>query len=418
MKAAQFDRDLTLAELLRDVAGAKLDVALSKLLGPHWQLLDADDKPVRTSPAGVQVEAIAMPLKLDIDVVGKLLASDAPRATAEAAAAWLELTLAGAARYRMAADLHFEAVNADYEALQKKHAALQESETRYRELSQQLEQRVKEQVAVIERSQRQLYQSEKLASVGSLAAGMAHEINNPIGFIRSNLATALDYVKKMQAILSAYRKGDTGHANQLWKNADMDFALEDFPGLLNESATGADRVARIVANLKKYASIDCALMTQFDVNDAVRAVTDIAATQLSPQIELIFDLQPLPMIVCDQSRVNQMLLSILQNAVLAIKDAGVIKVATRQIDGDIQVSIADNGCGIAPDILSRIFDPFFTTREVGKGMGLGLTVARDIAMSHGGRIEVVSSPGTGSTFTVCLPLAQDVPSSSQTPHIT
>lgn len=415
MKALQFDRDLTLAELLRSVSGTKLDAALDQLLGAQWQLVDLDGTPVRASnaytDAGINAEAIALPLRCDIDIVGQLLASDVPHATAEAASAWLELVLAGSSRYHMAADLHVAMVEADFDALQKENAALLASEARYRELSAQLEQRVQQQVDVIERSQRQLYQSEKMASVGSLAAGMAHEINNPIGFIRSNLVSALDYFKKMQAILNAYRSGNLSDnpndADQLWKNADMDFVLQDFPGLLNESVAGADRVARIVANLKKYASIDCALLTQIDINDAVRAVVDIAACQLPQQITLSLDLQPLPAIVCDQSRINQMLLSILQNAVQAIQGEGVIRIATRQAGNEIQVALSDNGCGIAADIMSRIFDPFFTTREVGKGMGLGLAVARDIALSHGGRIDVASNQGAGSAFTVCLPVMQE-----------
>jgi len=409
MKALPFDRDLTLLELLRRVSGPRLDAALSKLLGPQWQVTDLDGKVIRSSLLGARGAAISIPLHCDIDVVGKLLASDVPGETAQAAAAWLDLVLVGAYRYQMAADLHIEAVNSDFDALQKKHAALQESETRYRELSAQLEQRVKQQVDVIERAQRQLYQSEKLASVGSLAAGMAHEINNPIGFIRSNLASALDYVNKMQSILSAYRTGDINSATQLWKNADLDFVLQDFPGLLTESVAGADRVARIVANLKKYAHIDCAMLTPMDINDALRTVVDIAAPSLS--IAIAFDLQPLPAIVCDQSRINQMLLSILQNAVQAIEGEGLVHIATSLVDKEIQIVIADNGCGIAADRLTRIFDPFFTTREIGKGMGLGLTVACDIAVSHGGRIGVDSAQGAGSTFTVYLPTIQD----AQTP---
>lgn len=329
-----------------------------------------------------------------------------PGEQVQAAAAWLDLVLAGAYRYQMAADLHIEAVNSDFEALQQKHAALQASETRYRELAAQLEQRVKQQVEVIERAQRQLYQSEKLASVGSLAAGMAHEINNPMGFIRSNLVSGLDYVRKLKLTLNAYRIGDLERASQLWNSVDIDFVLEDFSELLTESVAGADRVARIVTNLKKYASIDAAMTMPIDLNNALRAVADIARQQLP--IALTFDLQPLPVIVCDQSRMNQMLLSLLQNAVQAIEGQadGMIRVTTRLLGTQIQIAIADNGGGIAASVLSRIFDPFFTTREIGKGMGLGLTLASDIAVAHGGRIEVDSTPGAGSTFTVYLPTLQ------------
>lgn len=406
MKALPFDRDLTLLELLRGVSAPRLEAALSKLLGPLWQLTDLDGKAVRSSPLGARGAALSVPLHCDIDTVGQLWAADVPGEQVQAAAAWLDLVLAGAYRYQMAADLHVEAVNSDFEALQKKHAALQASETRYRELAAQLEQRVKQQVEVIERAQRQLYQSEKLASVGSLAAGMAHEINNPMGFIRSNLVSSLDYVGKLQQTLSAYRSGETERASQLWSSLDIDFVLEDFSALLAESVAGADRVAHIVTNLKKYASIDDAMTMPIDPNNALRAVAEIALQQLP--VALTFDLQPLPVIVCDQSRINQMLLSLLQNAVQAIEGQadGQIHISTRLLGTQIQIAIADNGGGIAASALSRIFDPFFTTRDVGKGMGLGLTLASDIAVAHGGRIEVDSTQGAGSTFTVYLPAHQ------------
>lgn len=406
MKALPFDRDLTLLELLRGVSAPRLEAALSKLLGPQWQLTDLEGKAVRWSPLGARGAALSVPLHCDIDTVGQLWAADVSGEQVQAAAAWLDLVLAGAYRYQMAADLHVEAVNSDFEALQKKHAALQASETRYRELAAQLEQRVKQQVEVIERAQRQLYQSEKLASVGSLAAGMAHEINNPMGFIRSNLVSSLDYVRKLQQTLSAYRSGETERASQLWSSLDIDFVLEDFSTLLAESVAGADRVAHIVTNLKKYASIDDAMTMPIDPNNALRAVAEIALQQLP--VALTFDLQPLPVIVCDQSRINQMLLSLLQNAVQAIEGQadGQIHIRTRLLGTQIQIAIADNGSGIAASALSRIFDPFFTTREVGKGMGLGLTLASDIAVAHGGRIEVDSTQGAGSTFTVYLPAHQ------------
>lgn len=409
MKALPFDRNLTLAELLRGISGPRLDVALSQLLGAQWQLTDLDGKAVRASLSGAGAGALSVPLHCDIDTVGQLWATGVSGAQAQAAAAWLELVLAGAYRYQMAADLHVEAINSDFDVLQQKHAALQASETRYRELAAQLEQRVKQQVEVIERAQRQLYQSEKLASVGSLAAGMAHEINNPMGFIRSNLVSGLDYIRKLQLTLNAYRSGEVERAGQLWSSLDIDFVLEDFSVLLTESVDGADRVARIVTNLKKYASIDDAMTMPVDLNNAVRAVAEIALQQLP--IALTFDLQPLPVIVCDQSRINQMLLSLLQNAVQALKGQAtdLIHISTCLLGAQIQIGITDNGEGIAASVLSRIFDPFFTTREVGQGVGLGLTVASDIAVAHGGRIGVDSTPGTGSTFTVYLPTRQ-VPS--------
>lgn len=406
MDAPQFDRDIALAELLDAKTAAKLQAALCATLGAHWQIVDAEDKPMLGTVAAMAAGRVAVPLMIDIEQVGSLVAFDAPREHAAAAARWVDLTLAGERRYRMVVDLHVEAVNADYEALKRKHAALQESEQKYRDLAAQLERRIDEQVEVITHAQRQLYQAEKMASVGSLAAGMAHEINNPIGFIHSNTNTAAGYLKTMHAVLLAYRCGDSAEADRLWRDASLDFVLEDFQGLLKESIDGADRVARIIANLRKYASIDYAAPASIELNDAVRTVAGIVGDQIRDDIALELDLQPLPPIECDQGRINQMLLSIMQNAVQAITGRGMVRVSTRLVDREIRIAISDNGCGIALDKLSRIFDPFYTTRGVGKGTGLGLTVSADIASTHGGRIDIVSTVGIGSTFTICLPLAK------------
>jgi signal transduction histidine kinase len=416
---ALFDRDVTLAELLRAVPRAKLETALTSTIGTGWRIVDADGAAilgadVNTTAATVAIPAVAIPLRIDIEPIGRLLASDVARERVEAAAAWLEMVLASSYRYQMAADLHLEAVNADYEALQRQHAALQESEARYRELSGQLDQRVKEQVAVIERAQRQLYQAEKMASIGSLSAGMAHEINNPIGFIRSNLTTASTYIDKMQNTLDVFHSGDLNGADALWRKLDIDFVLEDFPGLLAESIAGADRIARIVANLKAYASIDSiSAVGAVSLNDSVHAAVGIVGDQLPENVTIETDLQPLPDIICDQSRMNQVLFSLIQNARQAIgRDGGAIRVASRATRDEIRISVSDNGYGIKQEIISRIFDPFFTTHDVGKGMGLGLTVSRDIVNAHRGHIEVETAVAVGSTFTVCLPIAHKAESAN------
>lgn len=404
-RLSEFDRDISLAELLRAVPRTKLEAALSATIGDVWCIADADGTTLMDSGVTPVAGNIEFALRVDIETIGMLRAPDARRQQAGAAAAWLEMVLASANRYRMAADLHLEAVHADYEELQRKHAALQESEARYRELAAQLEQRVKAQVGVIERTQRQLYQTEKMASIGSLAAGMAHEINNPIGFIRSNLGTATTYVDNLRTVLDAFRQGDAAAAEAAWRRLDIDFILEDFPGMLTESLSGADRVARIVANLKAYASIDLAAAAAVDLNDAVRAAIGVVSDQLPGNIRLETDLQPLSHIVCDLSRINQVLFALLQNARQAIGSrGGVIRVTSAVVGDEIRIAVSDNGRGIGEDILNRIFDPFFTTQEVGKGMGLGLTVSRDIVNAHGGRIEVVTRPGVGSTFSVCLPI--------------
>ncbi len=409
---AQFDRDLTLAELLRATPRPQLESALCKLLGAHWHLADVDGTVLFGPGVDPTTNTVAAPIRIDIEVVGKLIADDGASEHVTVASAVLDMAFASAVRYLMSADLHLEAMHADYEALRLQHAALQESETRYRELSEQLEQRVKEQVDVIERAQRQLYQAEKMASVGSLAAGMAHEINNPVGFIRSNLTTANDYLQRLDSTLRGFHHGDVNAANIAWTKHDIDFVLKDFPGLLEESIAGTDRIARIVANLKAYASIDCTTAMPLDLNDAVRAVAAVVSDQLPSNISLETDLRPLPMIICDQSRINQMLFALVQNARQSMEHGGVIRVASAVTDNEVRISVKDHGCGIDAGILNRIFDPFFTTRDVGKGMGLGLTISRDIVNAHQGYIDVNTVIGIGSTFTVCLPIVQ----SNQSEH--
>lgn len=407
----RFDSDVSLAELLRAVPRPRLEAALDATVGNAWRIVDADGTLICESKAiaGLSttsvIVAVAVPLRVDIEVVGRLQAVEERREQAEAAAKWLEMVLASAHRYRMAADLHFETITADFEELQRQHAALQESEARYRELADELDQRVKAQVEVIERAQRQLYQTEKLASIGSLAAGMAHEINNPIGFIRSNLGTASAYVDKIGETLQAFRRADRQTADALWRRFDIDFLLEDFPVMLAESESGADRVARIVSNLKAYSNIDCTAVNPVDINDAVRASASVIGDQLPDKIKLEMVLQTLPPVMCDLGRMNQVLFALLQNAVHAVENSGgTIRIASEVAGDEIRIAVSDNGCGMRDDILNRIFDPFFTTREVGRGMGLGLTVSRDIVSAHGGRIEVLTAAGTGSVFTICLPV--------------
>jgi signal transduction histidine kinase len=402
-----FDRDMELKELLDPSLAKKLAPLLDRTFGPRWRILDPGGACLMGNGNVPGDDAAEAPLRLDFEVVGKLSVSGGSNDEVQRLADWMELVLAGAYRYRMAADIHMEAVHADYEALQKKHADLQASEARYRELAFELERKVAEQVELIMQAQRQLYQTEKMASVGSLAAGMAHEINNPIGFIRSNAATSLDYVEKLATVLQAYRKGAHAQASAAWDEVDLDFIMEDFPTLIQESISGADRVARIIANLKRYASIDYALSAEVDLNEAVKIVAAIVADQLPENVRFETDLHPLPRLVCDQGRINQMLLSLVQNAVQATSGKGVVRVTTGVESGEIRIAVTDDGVGIAPDILTRIFDPFFTTREVGQGTGLGLTVSRDIAVAHGGRIEVSSVQGSGSTFTLCLPVDRD-----------
>jgi two-component system NtrC family sensor kinase len=396
-----FDREFSLHELLGSFASKRLGKHLMGLLG-DFRLYDEDNQPVLES-GNVAADAPSADVMLDIEPVGRLQAATDTEKL-QAAAGLVETLLQSQKRYYMASRLHEEQVSHDYQRLQQEHAALLKSELRYRTLSEELEMRVQQQVETLKMAERQLYQAEKLASVGQLAAGVAHEINNPIGFIRSNLTSASVYVKQVAALRPVVTSGDAARIAAAWKKGDMDFMLEDFQALLEESIAGADRVARIVSDLKAFSSIDRGEEERIDLNESIRTVCNIAGNRIQQTAQLVLELGELPPLPCQPGHINDVLLAMLLNAVQAVGEKGEIRIATGMEGEEVWIRISDNGCGIPQENLSRIFDPFFTTREVGAGTGLGLTVCRDIVRAHGGCIEVESQVGAGTAFTIHLPL--------------
>ncbi|MHB8165777.1 MAG: sensor histidine kinase [Sulfuricella sp.] len=391
-----FDREFDLAELLAGMPLARMAQILATLLAGEFRLVTVGGRLMlgRAEPFAQPRRAA---IRHDLEALGHLESASADEARLSAAAAMLELMLQLSARYLMAADLHIETVEEDY-------ASLKESEARYKALSEELEARVRQQVEIIETAQRQLYQAEKLASIGQLAAGVAHEINNPIGFIRSNLGTAQQYVRGLSRLAALMKTGDIAQCRAAWEQADTGFVIEDFAALLRESIAGADRVAKIVADLKGFSSVDQAEEEIVDLNDNLRFASNVLAGQLKGKAELVLELGALPKTLCLPGHLNQVFLNLLLNAAQAITDQGRITVQSDAAGNEIRIRISDNGCGIPAGNLDRIFDPFFTTREVGSGTGLGLTVCRDIIQAHGGRIEVESKVGAGTMFTVYLPV--------------
>ncbi len=401
----QFDRELSIHDFLKCIDQKKLQQALAVLVGGPVCILDTTGNSVLGEQNG-SAASIKIPLTIQLEPVAYLQASD--KTATQGAAMLVEQILKSSERYLMASELHIEAIHADYEALQEKHAALLASEEKYRVLAQTLEQQVQEQVKTIENAHRQLYQAEKLASVGQLAAGVAHEINNPIGFIHSNLSTAQDYVEEIGKFAERIKSEFDGPViDAAWEETNIEFTLQDFTVLLEESINGADRVTRIIADLKDFSNIDRTEEEILDINQVIRSVCNVVSNQIGQKADLVLTLEDLPVTRCRPGHMGHAFLNVLLNAATAIKqDPGEIRVETEFVSGEIVIRICDNGCGMSREVLQRIFDPFYTTRDVGEGTGLGLTVSHDIIQAHDGRIEVDSQEGEGSAFTIVLPVRE------------
>lgn len=397
-----FDHEWHLGELLDGPGLARIGRALNELAAGDLAILDYDEKLLWGELAA---EARRQPLILELEPIGFIASASAAPATLGGFGQLFTALLRAESRFRMASTLHLEAVAEDFESLKRSHARLLESEARYRKLAEELEGRVKAQVAELEERQQMLYEAEKLASVGQLAAGMAHEINNPLGFVRSNLGTFKSYLAKFVQLKAKLAEGETSWAG-IWHELDLDFTLEDGVDLLTESAKGIDRIARIVSDLKSFSNVDRASEEYADINSCLRHAASMIESQLPPGIGLKLDLLPLPSLVCLPGHLNQLFFSLMRNGVQAIQDAGrsgVVRISSAAEDEGITVQIHDDGVGMSPEQRDQAFQPFFTTRTVGAGAGLGLSTARNIVLAHSGRIELNSVPDVGTTVTVFFP---------------
>jgi len=267
--------------------------------------------------------------------------------------------------------------------------------------------------ARLEEAQNQLLQSEKMASIGQLAAGVAHEINNPIGFVSSNLGTLRRYVEGMFALLDSYGSADLGMqaadlrakiARQR-EELDIDFLVEDLPLLLDESDDGLIRVKKIVQDLKDFSRVDQADWQDADLNAGLDSTLNVVMNEIKYKAEVRKEYGSLPPVRCLAAQLNQVFMNLIVNAAHAIVERGVVTLST-SCEGDwVRVSVRDNGCGMSPEVLRRIFEPFYTTKPVGQGTGLGLSLSFSIVQKHGGRIEVESAPGEGTCFHVVIPVS-------------
>ena len=263
-------------------------------------------------------------------------------------------------------------------------------------------------------SQSHLLQQEKMASIGQLAAGVAHEINNPVGFVTSNLGTLKKYLGRVSDFIAKSTETiqASGSAELLAamkeqrQKLKVDFILEDIDSLIRESLDGVERVKVIVQNLKNFSRVDQGESVRADINTCLEDTLNIAWNELKYKTTVEKEYGDLPMTQCNPQQLNQVFMNILVNAAQAIEEKGTIRIKTWAETGNVFVSIADTGSGIPEQNLARLFEPFFTTKAIGKGTGLGLSITYDIIKKHGGDIQVRSEVGKGTEFIVQIPVKE------------
>lgn len=265
----------------------------------------------------------------------------------------------------------------------------------------------------LEDMHQQLVQSEKMASIGQLAAGVAHEINNPIAFVNSNLGTLREYVTGLLELLAAYERAESGltaqpvlldEVRQLREKMDLDYLRADLQSLLEESLDGVQRVRRIVQNLKDFSHVGEIERQMVSLHPGIDSTLNIVWNEIKHKAQVKKEYGDIPDIEGVPAQLNQVFMNLLMNAAQAIEGNGIITIRTGHEHSWVWVEIADTGSGIPPENLGRIFEPFFTTKPVGKGTGLGLSLSYGIVAQHGGRIDVQSELGVGTKFRVWLPI--------------
>ncbi len=270
-------------------------------------------------------------------------------------------------------------------------------------------------------TQGHILQSEKMASIGQLAAGVAHEINNPIGFIGSNLDALKDYMGDVDELISHYQKlgkiltGPSGGSlsaeikNQVRtitkfeEQIEIEYLKKDIPELLQDCKDGTQRVGKIVADLKNFAHPGNDKQMLVDINKGIESTLNVVNNELKYKADVIREFGEIPMVEGFPQKLNQVFMNILVNAAQAIAEKGEIRIQTKKEGNNVLVAISDTGSGIREEDISKIFDPFFTTKEIGKGTGLGMNIAYNIIEEHKGKISVQSEVGKGTTFFVRLP---------------
>ncbi|RLT97035.1 MAG: histidine kinase [Ketobacter sp.] len=276
-------------------------------------------------------------------------------------------------------------------------------------------QEIQEMNEQLEEAQNQLIQQEKLASLGQLAAGVAHEINNPVGFINSNLTMLKKYAERAMTLIATLDEIITEHSDteaqtrlqQEKKAQKYDSLKRNMAAVIDESMEGVVRVKQIVQDLKDFSRIDEAEWQWADLHAGIDSTLNIVWNEIKYKAEVHKEYGELPNVECVPSQINQVIMNLLVNAAHAMEQNGNIIIRTAVKNNKVMIEVQDDGCGIPDEVIGKIFDPFFTTKEVGKGTGLGLSLSYGIIKKHHGDLTVDSTPGVGTTFTIILPISRN-----------
>ncbi|MBI2608639.1 MAG: ATP-binding protein [Deltaproteobacteria bacterium] len=265
----------------------------------------------------------------------------------------------------------------------------------------------------LKETQSRLVHSAKMVSLGKLVAGVAHELNNPIAAIYSNMQHLEEYTTSLQKILEVYKevskklpKSKLQKVDELWKENNVDFILEDAFKIIHSALEGAERTKNIVLGLRNFSRLDEAEKKTVNIHDGIDSTLELLHNQIKDKVIIHKKYADIPAVTCYPSQINQVFMNIINNATQAILKNGDIWIETKQKNNSLEISIKDNGCGIEEKYLENVFDPFFTTKEVGKGTGMGLSISYNIIKKHKGSLTVKSKKGEGTTFIITLPLSR------------
>lgn len=288
-------------------------------------------------------------------------------------------------------------------------------EDKSRELYHQ-NRRLEESYEQLQQQQNALVQSEKLATLGTLTAGVAHEINNPLAYVISNVAAAKEYIEAYDQLVGFIQQHELAKLmpeellrewEDLQDKLDLEFMQEDYPSVLSDTQEGLDRVRDIVHSLRSFSRVQEGEREPADLVEAMRSTLRLLHNELKSRVMLTLELNELPPVCCNLNEINQVFTNLIINAVHAMRDQprAELKIHSEAKEGFALISVEDSGCGMTQDVMKEIFTPFYTTKPVGEGTGLGLSITWSIIQDHSGDIQVESEPGKGTRFLVKLPLA-------------